>query len=598
MATRCLMRLLRPQWRLLAVAFIALLAESAADLFDPWPLKVILDSVIGSRAIPSWLAFRSIAGGDRLLLLNVAAVAVIAIGVVGAVSSYWENYLSTTVGQRVAHDLRAMLYHHVQRLSLSFYDKQRTGDMVVRLTSDIDSAQDFISSVSLSMIFDLITLAGMLGLMLYLDWRFTLVALSVAPLLFAVVYRTTRQIKKATRDSKERDSDLASVVQESISSMRVIKAFAAEAYEEERFDRESLNNVDTTLRAHRIKARLSPSIDVIVSVGTAVTFAVGARLVLSGALTTGAMLVFVLYLGRMYKPMKDLSKMADSLSKSMVAFDRIGEVLSTERQVVDAPGARPAGPLRGRIDFQHVTFGYGPDHVVLDDVTLAVEPGQSAAIVGPTGSGKSTLIGLIARFYDVGRGQVRVDGRPVSDYTVQSLRNQIAFVLQDTTLFHAPVWQNIAYGRLDATRDQVIRAAKAANAHDFILGLPQGYDTVVAERGTTLSGGQRQRIAIARAIVRNAPILLLDEPSASLDPESEALVFEALSRVMAGRTSITIAHRLSTIRRADVIFVLDQGRIVERGTHDELLSVGGVYARLLRRQFGSDVVPTLVAEAV
>jgi ATP-binding cassette, subfamily B, bacterial len=598
MAAHCLMRLLRPHWRLLVGAFIALLAESAADLLDPWPLKVILDSVIGSKPVPAWLAVGSIAGHDRLLVLNVSAVAVVAIAVVGAVGSYWENYLSTTVGQRVAHVLRAMLYHHVQRLSLSFYDKLRTGDMVVRLTSDIDSAQDFISSISLSMVFDLITLAGMLGVMLYLDWRFTLIALSVAPILFVVVYRTTRRIRKAARELKERESDLASVVQESISSMRVIKAFAAEAYEEDRFDRESLDNVDTTLRARRIKARLSPSIEIIVAVGTAVVFAVGARFVLSGRLTAGALLVFVLYLGRMYKPMKDLSKMADSLSKSMVALDRIGEVLRTESQVVDVPGARSAGPLRGRIDFEHVTFSYGPDRVILNDVTLAVEPGQSAAVVGPTGSGKSTLIGLIARFYDVGRGLVRVDGRPVSEYTLQSLRSQIAFVLQDTALFHGSVWQNIAYGRPNATRDDVIRAAKVANAHDFIIDLPQGYDTAVAERGNTLSGGQRQRIAIARAIVRNAPILLLDEPSAALDPESESLVFEALSRLMVGRTSITIAHRLATIRRADVIFVLDQGRIVERGTHDQLLSVGGVYARLFHRQFGSDAVPTLAAEAV
>jgi ATP-binding cassette, subfamily B, bacterial len=575
--------LLVPQLSLLLVAFAAMLVEGATDLLEPWPLKIVFDHVIGSKPRPDW--FRSYIDGDRLTVLNLAAAAVVVIALLGAASAYTHKYLATTVAKRIGYQLRHVLYHHIQRLSLSFYDQRRTGDMVVRLTSDIDAAEDFFSSALLGMLLDVITLIGMLAVMFYLDWHFSLIALSVAPVLLVVVHRYTRRIKKATRAVKSKESELASVVQESIASVRVVKAFAREDFEEARLDQESQETVDLGLRARSIKAMLPPLVDILVAIGTGLVLWFGGRMVLADDMSAGALLVFVLYLGKMYKPMKDLSKMTDTLSKASVALERMGEILAIERQVSDRPGAVPAHRFDGAIEFEHVRFGYTPAQTVLADVSLRVEPGQRAALVGPTGSGKSTLIGLIPRLYDALGGEIRIDGRDVRSYTLESLRRQVSFVLQDPVLFRASIAQNIAYGKPGATADEIRSAARLAHADEFIRRMPDGYDTVIGERGDTLSGGQRQRIAIARAIVRNAPILLLDEPSAALDPQSEALIFEALSHLLKERTSITIAHRLATVRDADVIFVLDQGVIVERGTHSELLAANKLYAKLHRIQF-------------
>jgi len=572
---------------MLAIAFIAVLGETVTDLLEPWPLKIVFDYVFGTKKMPSWMArmLGSTFSVDKVGILHFAVLSVIVIAVIGAVSAYAEKYLTTSVGQWVMHDLRRILYHHIQRLSLAFHDHKPTGDLISTVTTDIEAIQDFISQALLGIVVSVLTLAGMLVVMFYLDWRFTLIALSITPILFIVVYTYTRRIKQASRALRKKEGEVVSVVEEVLSSIRVVKAFARERYEQERLEQQSLESVEMALAARSLKAKLAPVVQVIVAAGTCLVLWYGVNLVLTGKMTPGSLLVFLLYLGKMYKPMRDLSKMTDTVSKAGVGYERIREVIETEDEIRNLPNAKKAPDFRGEIEFDHVSFAYTAGYATLSDVSFKVEAGQVAALVGPTGAGKSTIASLIARFYDPQSGAVRIDGMDVHNYKIKSVRRQISFVLQETMLFRAPVWQNIAYGKPEASREEILRAAKLANADEFIRDMPQQYDTMLGEKGATLSGGQRQRIAIARAVIRNAPILILDEPTSNLDAASEELVFEALTRLMEGRTAIVIAHRLATVRRADVIFVLDHGTLVEQGTHATLLSAEGLYSHLYQIQF-------------
>ncbi|HSA93725.1 MAG TPA: ABC transporter ATP-binding protein [Terriglobales bacterium] len=579
--------LLYPHWKSLSLALLAVMGEAAANLLEPWPLKIVIDYVFESRSLPDWMnaLLHPAAGGEKYAVLNFAVLAVALIALLGAVSSFAEKYLTTSVGQWVMHDLRSTLYAHIHRLSLAEHDQKRTGDLITRVTSDIDAIQGFITSGLLGMVVNVFTLAGMVVVMFYLNWRFTLIALSVAPVLFLVVYFFTIRIKKASRAVRKKESELVSVVEEVLSSIRVVKAFAREGYEQRRFEERSLENVELALWARTIKARLSPIVELIVAVGTCLVLGYGARLVLDGKLSAGVLIVFLLYLGKMYKPMRELSKMSDTVSKAAVGYERIQEVLETESRVREMPRARRAPRFRGDIEFDRVCFGYNSDQQILQDVSFHIEPGQLAAFVGPSGTGKTTIISLIPRLYDPTSGQVRIDGADIRRFKLRSLREQMSFVLQETLLFHAPIWQNIAYGKPEARRSEIVRAAELANAHEFIEAMPEGYDTMVGERGLTLSGGQRQRIAIARAVIRNTPLLVLDEPTTGLDAASEQAVLEALDRLMKGRTCVVIAHHLATIQRADVIFLLKDSTLAERGTHEELLAAGGLYAELAAKQF-------------
>jgi subfamily B ATP-binding cassette protein MsbA len=579
--------LLQPHSKTLALGVFAVLGEGTANLLEPWPLKLAFDSFGHWWPTHGWLGpwIQSAIGPDKIAMLKFAAAAVIGIALLDAVCFYAEKYLTTSVGQWVMHDLRRLLYAHIQHLSLGYHNQKQTGELVSRLTSDIDAIQSFIVSNLLGFLVDGITLVGMVIIMLRLNWRFTLIALSVAPLLFAVTYSYTRRSKKASREVRKKESEIVSRLQEVLSSIGVVKALGREDYEQRKLEEESAQSVQIALRARSLKARLSPFVGIIVAAGTALVLWFGGKLVLAGSLSTGSLILFIWYLAKMYKPMQDFAKMTDSYSKAAVGYERIREIFDIEPQVQDLPAASLAPRFEGAIEFDHVWFGYTSGHPVLKDINFKIAPGQMTALVGPTGAGKTTIASMIGRFYDPNSGSVKIDGQDVRDFLQKSLREQMSFVLQESILFRAPIWQNIAYGRPGATRAEIYRAAELANAHEFVAQLPEDYDTVIGERGVTLSGGQRQRIAIARAIIRDAPVLIMDEPSSGLDAASEKLVFEALERLMKGKTTIVIAHRFSTVRRADAIFLVKNGRIVESGKHEELLKAGGLYAMLYELQF-------------
>jgi len=580
-------RLLRPHWKGMALALLAVIGITAADVLQPWPLKIVLDYVLSGRRMPERLAtvLNLVFGNDKAAILNFAVISVAVLTVIDSVSSYVETYVMTSIGQWVAHDIRRTVYHHIERLSLGYYDQKQTGDLITRMTNDIDAIQSVITSALMDTLIDILTIAGMLGVMFYLNWQFSLIALGITPLLFVLVYKYKRRIKQVSRKARKKETEVLSNIQEVFSSIRVVKAFAREDFEEKRYERGSREQVETALQARAIKARLSPLVDLIVTVGTCLVLWYGARLVLSGTLTAGALVVFMLYLRKLYSPLKDLAKMTNTFSRASVGMEAIQEVMNEREQGSDDTDAIAEFKAVGKIEFNKVDFGYSPGRLALKDINLTIEPGQIAAFVGPTGAGKTTLINLIPRFYDVLSGDIRIDGEDVRNFPLECLRENISFVLQETILFHAPVWQNIAYGKLDASREEIVRAAELANAREFIVKLPQGYDTMIGERGVNLSGGQKQRIAIARAIVRDAPILIMDEPTTGLDAASEQLVLDALKNLMKGRTCIINAHRLATIQRADVIFVLRDGQIVERGTHQQLLARDGLYAMLYEIQF-------------
>ena len=590
-----ILKLLRPHRRQLWFGLLAIAGESVAGLLEPWPLKIVLDNVLRGRPTKGWLSkfIAFTAGNDPHNVLFFACGAVLAIAILDAICSYTEKYLTTSVGQWVTHDLRRLIYTQVQRLSLAFHDQQPTGDLISRVTVDIDAIQSFIVSGLLGILVNLLTLGGMIAVMFYLNWQFALVALAVVPPLFFIVYTYTRKVKKASRAVRKQEGRMVSVVEEVVSSMRVVKAFAREDYEIRRFEGESLDAVEAALKARALKAKLVPAVNIVTAVGTCAVLWFGAHMAMSGRLLPGSMVVFIFYLGKMYKPMQEISKTMDSYSKAEVGYERIQDIMRSDEEIHDERGSRDAPRLHGQIDLEHVDFSYKHDEPILKDVNIHVDAGSMVALVGPTGSGKTTIVNLIARFYDPDSGVVKIDGTDIKQYKQKSLRGQISFVLQDTVLFSGTIWDNIEYGRPDASVSEIVKAAEAANAMEFIEKLPQGFDTTVGERGVTLSGGQRQRIAIARAIVRNTPILVLDEPTSGLDSASEQLVFDALDRLMEGKTSIVIAHRLSTIRRASCIYVVDSGGIVEFGTHDELLQrEDGVYRKLHEIQFSQEEAPT------
>jgi len=574
--------LARPYRWWLVVILSAMLVETLAVLAGPWPLTVVIDYAIARHAPPGWMArlVGSLPIDHSAAIAAIAAVAVVLFTVVRGAASYVDNYYTESVGQWVANDLRMRVYDHLERLSFSYYDTHQTGVLLSTLTEDVSTIQDFISSSTLGIVVDLMTIIGMLGLMFWLNWRFTLLIVAVTPLLLLWVTRFKRVVKQATREVRRRESEVVSVLQTGLEAIRTVQVFSAQDVEAARLGEAGRATVQAALDARRIKSLLSPAIGVVVSVCAALVIWRATALILAGAMTVGALSVFLAYLAKFFKPVEDLAKMTTAVAQTTVGFERIQGILDIDMTIRERPDAVEPHDIRGAIAFEHVAFSYESGNPVLEDVHFAIEPGQFVGIVGTTGCGKSTIASLIPRFYDPAGGRVLIDGIDVRDYTLQGLRRQVGFVLQDTVLFRGTVHDNIAYGRHDATDAQIETAARLANAHEFIVRMPGGYVAPIGDRGVTLSGGQRQRIGIARALIRNAPILILDEPTAALDPESEALVMEALARLMKGRTVVMITHHLRTIRDADTIVVLNHGVVAEQGRHHDLIGRGRIYSDL------------------
>jgi len=580
--------LVRPYRGTLLVILLAMIVQTVMSVAGPWPLKIILDNVVGSHKLRPWLdhlLHPILDGTSKMQIAAAAAIAAVIIAALGALAQYIANYYTETVGQWVAYDLRTRTYHHLQRLSLSYYDCHQVGAIVSTINDDVDTVQNFASDSITDMLIDALTIVGILGVMFAIRWDFALIAVVVTPFLLFFVSRVRAAVKKATHEVRLRQADIVSTVQQGLESVRVVQAFEREDLQEEELSRVGKQTIEAALRARRIKALLAPTVSIVVALCTGLVLWRGTSLVLAEAMEIGTLTVFLSYLGMFFKPVQDLATMTNTIAQTSVGVERVRAILDADAIIPERPDAIAPETLRGEIEFEHVAFGYDAENPVLHDVCFRIEPGQLIGFVGPTGSGKSTVVSLIPRFYDGTAGSIKIDGIDVRDYKLHELRQQIGFVLQETVLFRGTIRDNIAYGNPRATEDEIVQAAKLANAHDFITRMAHGYDSAVGERGLTLSGGQRQRIGIARAIIRDNPILILDEPTAALDTESEQLVVEALERLMKGRTVITIAHRLSTIRDADNIIVLKDGVIAENGTHEQLLTLGGVYAGLHRIQY-------------
>ncbi|MGH9037830.1 MAG: ABC transporter ATP-binding protein [Acidimicrobiia bacterium] len=566
----------RPHWPALLLALVLVLANTVFRLAKPWPLAFLVDEVLGRP--------RSDASFELLVVLVV--VAVVALAVLEAAVGFVRSYLMQTVGQKVAFGIRFALYEHLQRLPLAFHDRAQTGELMTRVTRDADPVQELVTDNLLEAISSALLGVGMVVITLTLDWRLSLVLLAMTPLMAVTNARFRRRIKAAEALARNREGDMTSLTQQTLSSMRLVKVFGRERHETARFESAGGEALVANLALSRAESAFSSWLGIVPALGLAVLLALGAHEVRAGHLELGQLLVLVSYLRDFYGPTRALSRLAAKASRTSVRAERIAEILATPLAVTDLPGAVPAPRLSGRVTFRSVTFAYVAGRPVLHQVDLEVAAGQVVALVGATGAGKSTLAGLVPRLYDPDQGAVLVDGVDVRRFTLESLQAQVAVVPQESVLLRATVAENIAYGRAGATRTEIEEAAWAANAHDFVMALPLGYDTLVEERGETLSGGQRQRLAIARALVRQAPILILDEPTSGLDIRSERVVLDAVERLMAERTTIVIAHRLSTVRRADLIAYLEDGRVVEQGSHTELLELGGRYAELVALSTG------------
>jgi ATP-binding cassette subfamily B protein len=569
---------------LIAASVLALFAEVGLRLLEPWPLKFVFDHILSSGPRDHLPFFSRLEGIEPITLLTIAVIAVIVITSLRALASYWQTIGFAQLGNRVLRKVRSQLYRHVQYLSLSFHTRAKTGDLVTRVINDVAMLQDVAVTALMPTLAKVFIVSGMAALMFWMNWQLALLALSVLPLFWLRSTTLTRRIREVARKQRRQEGAMAATATESITAIKTVQALSLEETFAETFSGQSERNLKDDVKGKRLIATLERTVDVIIALATALVLWQGTRLVLRGAVSAGDLLVFLAYLKSVYRPIQDFAKYTGRLAKATAAGERVIELLERVPDVRDIPGAVRAPAFRGRVQFEGVGFAYEAGHPVLKHVDLDVAPGRRVAIVGPSGSGKSTLVSLVLRLYDAQQGRVLIDGQDVRQFTLESLRSQISVVLQDNILFAASVQDNIAFGLPGASFEQVEQAAHLANAHEFIAALPEGYQTVLGERGVTLSHGQRQRIAIARAAIRRAPILILDEPTTGLDAKNEFIVTEALERLFHERTTFVITHDLRQALTADQIVYLEAGGVAERGDHQQLLQLDGRYAALLRLQ--------------
>src|SRR6266699_3262321 len=586
----------------LILAALCTLGVTAAELLKPWPLKLILDHGILDKPLPHFLGFlHSMVEGSKVMLVVGASCAIVLIALCGGFFSYSQIFITSSLGYKMVYALRRELFAHLQRLSLSFHNRARSGDLMTRIAGDTNTLKDVFAESLLKFSAQALEVVGMFGIMFALNWRLALISLATMPFLCFSLFHLYRKTKASVKRQKRQEGKVASRMTEVLSAIPLVQAFAREKYEEEQFDAVTAETLQESIRVARLEAAATRSSQMITALGTAAAVLFGALQVLNGKMLPGELVLVVAYLNNLYKPLRGLAKQSTDFSKAMASADRISEVLDLEPEIQDRPDAIEAPPLKGEIVFENVSFDYGDPPTlaagareagvgselrrasgkeVLKNVCFAVSPGQRLALVGVSGAGKSTIVSLILRLYETQAGAIFIDGLNIQRYRRESLRRQIGIVMQSSILFGATIKENIAYGKPEASLEEILAAAEAANAGEFIRELENGYDSIIGERGATLSGGQRQRIAIARALIRDAPILILDEPMTGLDVESEAKVRDALDHLMAGRTCLNITHDLQSIEDADLVLVLEGGEIVEHGTHAELVASSGRYRQL------------------
>lgn len=567
-----LLAFIKPYKMRLALGVVCMIVAALGYLVVPWLIRNVVDGVLQNK---------------DLGLLTLIVIAILIIFLIRGFATYGQNYMMAYVGQRVVIDIRETLFKHLQRLDQAYFDTRKIGVIMSNITSDVGALQQAIVDNLISFMTEGVTLVGSLVFMFYLDWKLSLLTLIIVPVVLGLTNVFGKRLRSAGHEVQGRTADITAFLQEVISGARVIRSFARESFEFKRFEKENKNNFDAAMKATKLTAIMGPMVEFSAAIAVVVILWYGGYSVVQGYITAGSLIAFLIYAINLANPVKRLTQVYGNIQKALAAGDRVIDILETQPHVKELPTAKTMDHVKGEVHFDNVQFSYDAENLALKGVTLHVKPGETVAIVGPSGAGKSTIANLLPRFYDVTGGSIRIDGMDIREATFTSLRENIGLVPQDTMLFNASVRDNILYGRLDATDEEVLAAAKAANAIEFIEKLPQGFDTMVGERGNSLSGGQRQRIAIARAILKNPSILILDEATSALDTESEKIVQEALERLMKGRTALVIAHRLSTVQHADHIVVLQQGSVVEEGTHDELLALQGLYSHLYTVQFSA-----------